>query len=102
MSSATALVKALISAHSNDGLIGSTALGLKVNWLLELPGPLLVLGVASATAGLAGESARVVAWELPLAERLTRFAEWPSFLLGGLRGAIEPLLLGAILAPVEE
>lgn len=34
------------SFHHMDGLIGSTALGLKVNWLLELPGPLLVLGVA--------------------------------------------------------
>lgn len=34
------------SFHHMDGLIGSVALGLKVNWLLELPGPLLVLAVA--------------------------------------------------------
>ncbi len=34
------------SFHHMDGLIGATALGLRVNWLLELPGPLLVLGVA--------------------------------------------------------
>jgi len=34
------------SFHHMDGLIGSMALGLKVNWLLELPGPLLVLAVA--------------------------------------------------------
>lgn len=34
------------SFHHMDGLIGSTALGVKVNWLLELPGPILVLGVA--------------------------------------------------------
>jgi hypothetical protein len=34
------------SFHHMDGLIGSTALGIKVNWLLELPGPLLVLVVA--------------------------------------------------------
>ncbi|MDP3194736.1 isopropylmalate isomerase [Tabrizicola sp.] len=34
------------SFHQMDGLIGSVALGVKVNWLLELPGPLLVLAVA--------------------------------------------------------
>lgn len=34
------------SFHQMDGLIGSFALGIKVNWLLELPGPLLVLAVA--------------------------------------------------------
>lgn len=34
------------SFHHMDGLIGSTAMGLKVNWLLELPGPILVLAVA--------------------------------------------------------
>lgn len=34
------------SFHHMDGLIGSVAMGLKVNWLLELPGPLLVLAVA--------------------------------------------------------
>lgn len=32
--------------HHMDTLIGRTAMGLKVNWLLELPGPLLVLVVA--------------------------------------------------------
>lgn len=34
------------SFHQMDGLIGSTLLGLRVNWLLELTGPLLVLAVA--------------------------------------------------------
>lgn len=34
------------SFHHMDGLLGRTALGVKVNWLLELPGPLLVLAVA--------------------------------------------------------
>lgn len=34
------------SFHHMDGLIGSVALGVKVNWLLELPGPLLVLAIA--------------------------------------------------------
>lgn len=34
------------SFHHVDGLIGTTALGFRVNWLLELPGPLLVLGAA--------------------------------------------------------
>lgn len=30
------------SFHDVDGLIGSWAMGIKVNWLLELPGPTLV------------------------------------------------------------
>lgn len=30
------------SFHDVDGLIGSWAMGIKVNWLLELPGPMLV------------------------------------------------------------
>ena len=34
------------SFHQMDGLLGTVALGLRVNWLLELPGPLLVLAVA--------------------------------------------------------
>lgn len=34
------------SFHNMDGLLGSMAAGMKVNWLLELPGPLLVLAVA--------------------------------------------------------
>lgn len=34
------------SFHHMDGLIGTVALGMRVNWLLELPGPLLVLAVA--------------------------------------------------------
>jgi hypothetical protein len=34
------------SFHHMDGLIGSSAWGMKVNWLLEVPGPLLVLTVA--------------------------------------------------------
>ena len=34
------------SFHHMDVLIGSTAMGLRVNWLLELPGPLLVIAVA--------------------------------------------------------
>ncbi len=34
------------SFHHLDGLIGSVAMGLEVNWILELPGPLLVLGTA--------------------------------------------------------
>ncbi|HLQ19712.1 MAG TPA: YgjV family protein [Tabrizicola sp.] len=34
------------SFHHVDVLIGTSALGVKVNWLLELPGPLLVLAVA--------------------------------------------------------
>ncbi len=34
------------SFHDMDGLLGSVAMGMKVNWLLELPGPLLVLAVA--------------------------------------------------------
>lgn len=34
------------SLHHMDGLLGSVAMGMKVNWLLELPGPLLVLFVA--------------------------------------------------------
>lgn len=34
------------SFHHMDGLIGTRAFGLKVNWLLELPGPLLVLATA--------------------------------------------------------
>jgi hypothetical protein len=34
------------SFHHMDGLIGRVALGMRVNWLLELPGPLLVLAVA--------------------------------------------------------
>ncbi|MBN8630740.1 MAG: isopropylmalate isomerase [Rhodobacterales bacterium] len=34
------------SFHDVDGLIGSWAMGLKVNWLLELPGPSLVTIVA--------------------------------------------------------
>lgn len=33
------------SFHHVDVLIGTSALGVKVNWLLELPGPLLVLAV---------------------------------------------------------
>ncbi len=33
------------SFHHMDGLIGSSAWGMKVNWLLEVPGPLLVLVV---------------------------------------------------------
>lgn len=35
------------SFHAVDGLIGSWALGIKVNWLLELPGPTLVALVAA-------------------------------------------------------
>lgn len=35
------------SFHSVDGLIGSWAMGIKVNWLLELPGPTLVAIVAA-------------------------------------------------------
>ncbi len=35
------------SFHDVDGLIGSWAMGLKVNWLLELPGPSLVAIVAA-------------------------------------------------------
>lgn len=31
------------SFHHVDGLLGSWVLGLKINWLLELPGPLLVV-----------------------------------------------------------
>ena len=45
-----------VSFHDVDGLIGSWAMGLKVNWLLELPGPILV-GIVAAhrrTAVLAG------------------------------------------------
>ena len=45
-----------VSFHDVDGLIGSCAMGLKVNWLLELPGPILV-GIVAAhrrTAVLAG------------------------------------------------
>jgi hypothetical protein len=34
------------SFHHFDVLIGQTALGLRVNWLLELPGPVLVVLVA--------------------------------------------------------
>lgn len=34
------------SIHHVDSLIGSSALGLSFNWLLELPGPLLVVVVA--------------------------------------------------------
>jgi hypothetical protein len=34
------------SFHNFDVLIGQTALGLRVNWLLELPGPALVILVA--------------------------------------------------------
>jgi hypothetical protein len=34
------------SFYQMDGFIGSTLLGLRVNWLLELTGPLLVLAVA--------------------------------------------------------
>ena len=35
------------SFHDVDGLIGSWAMGIKINWLLELPGPLLVASVAT-------------------------------------------------------
>jgi len=44
------------SFHDVDGLIGSWAMGLKVNWLLELPGPILVASVAAhrRTVVLAG------------------------------------------------
>jgi hypothetical protein len=35
------------SFHYVDGLIGSWAMGIKVNWLLELPGPTLVVIVAA-------------------------------------------------------
>lgn len=35
------------SFHDVDGLIGSWAMGIKVNWLLELPGPTLVAIVAA-------------------------------------------------------
>lgn len=34
------------SFHDVDGLIGSWAMGIRVNWLLELPGPILVAVVA--------------------------------------------------------
>ncbi|WP_295074090.1 isopropylmalate isomerase [Tabrizicola sp.] len=34
------------SFHHMDDLIGSTMLGLRMNWILELPGPLLVLAAA--------------------------------------------------------
>jgi hypothetical protein len=34
------------SFHHMDGLIGSSALGLRLNWVLELPGPILVAAVA--------------------------------------------------------
>jgi len=34
------------SFHHVDTLIGTRLLGLRMNWLLELPGPILVLGVA--------------------------------------------------------
>jgi len=35
------------SFHDVDGLIGSWAMGIKINWLLELPGPTLVAIVAA-------------------------------------------------------
>ncbi len=35
------------SFHDVDGLIGSWAMGIRVNWLLELPGPILVAIVAA-------------------------------------------------------
>lgn len=35
------------SFHDVDGLIGSWAMGIRVNWLLELPGPTLVAIVAA-------------------------------------------------------
>lgn len=34
------------SFHHVDGLLGSWAIGMRINWLLELPGPLLVAIVA--------------------------------------------------------
>jgi hypothetical protein len=34
------------SFHHMDELIGSSALGLRLNWVLELPGPILVAAVA--------------------------------------------------------
>ncbi|MGL4236939.1 isopropylmalate isomerase [Tabrizicola sp.] len=56
------------SFHHVDELLGSSALGLKVNWLLELPGPLLVaavalhrrkVGVATRAEALANQDRRV-------------------------------------------
>ena len=41
------------SFHDVDGLIGSWAMGIRVNWLLELPGPTLV----AITAALRGKVA---------------------------------------------
>lgn len=39
------------SFHHVDGLLGSWAMGMKINWLLELPGPLLVAIVALRRPG---------------------------------------------------
>jgi hypothetical protein len=38
------------SFHKMDALIGSTVSGFRLNWLLELPGPILVLAVAMRRA----------------------------------------------------
>lgn len=43
------------SFHHVDGMLGRTAFGLRMNWLLELPGPILVALVAlRRRQGLAG------------------------------------------------
>ena len=42
------------SFHDVDGLIGSWAMGIKVNWLLELPGPILVALVAARRRRVVG------------------------------------------------